>query len=81
MEKKLSDEAKLNNNVPPAVVNIKDSNTSTVEEIVLPDECGDSLWDGVLAQKEEPLSANNNYAVGALLNKINDVQVCLNKSG
>ena len=75
MKKKLPDEATLNNNVPLAGVNVKDSNTSTVEEIVLPDECGDSLWDGVLAQKEEPLSAINNYANGALLNKINDVKV------
>ena len=76
-----SDDATLKNSVPPAIVNVKDSNTCTVEEIVLPDECGDSLWDGVLAQKEEPLSANNNYAVGALLNKINDVQESPNKPG
>ena len=71
MKKKLPDEPKLNNNVPPAVVNIKGCNTSAVEEIVLPDECGDTLWDGVLAQKEEPLSANNDYASRVLLNKIN----------
>ena len=77
MKKKLPDEATLNNNVPLAGVNVKYSNTSTVEEVVLPDECGDSLWDGVLAQKEEPLSANNNYTNGALLNKINDVQAPL----
>ena len=75
MKKKLPDEVTLNNNVPSAAVNIKDSNTSTVEEIVLPDECGDTLWDDVLAQKEEPLAANNNYVNGVLLNKINDVKV------
>ena len=72
MEKMFSDDATLNNSVPLAAVNIKGCNTFPVEEIILPDECGDSLWDEVLARKEEPLAANNNYAGGALLNKIND---------
>ena len=71
MQKKLPDEATLDISVPPAAVNMKGRNASTVEEIVLPDECGDTLWDDVLAQKEEPLSANNNYASRVLLNKIN----------
>ena len=75
MKKKLLDEATSNNNFPMAIENVKYGDAPNVEEIVLPDECGDTLWDGVLAQKEEPLSANNNYANGALLNKINDVQV------
>ena len=43
MEKMFSDDATLNNSVPLAAVNVKGCNTVTIEEIVLADECGDSL--------------------------------------
>ena len=67
----MPDDVTLNNSVPLAAINIKGRNTFPVEEIVLPDECGDTLWDDVLAQKEEPLAANNNYTSRVLSNKIN----------
>lgn len=47
------------------------------EEIVIPDECGDTMWDAVLQQEAkagEIKTVSTNAAV--LLNRINTVQVC-----
>jgi hypothetical protein len=47
------------------------------EEIYIPDECGDTLWDAVLEQQVGAckISEGTNNA-NALLNKLTEVQEC-----
>lgn len=51
---------------------VKKNGNAPTEEIVIPDECGDTLWDAVLQQEMKTVSKNGD----ALLNSINVVQVC-----
>jgi hypothetical protein len=46
------------------------------EPVVIPDECGDSMWDAVLQQEVKACDVKNIPAAAALLlNRINAVQV------
>ena len=47
------------------------------DQIVIPDECGDSLWDAVLAQQEQAHDIKNISGISANLpNRNNEAQVC-----
>ena len=35
--------------------NLKDSNEPLPEKVILPDECGDSLWEEILEQNDDRL--------------------------
>jgi len=37
------------------------------DQIVIPDECGDSLWDAVLAQQEQACDIKSNSEISANL--------------
>lgn len=43
---------------PPVDESLKDNNKTEEEEIVLYDECGDTLWDRVLRQEENKLKVS-----------------------
>ncbi len=50
---------------------------NTADEVVIPDECGDTLWDAVLQQEVKACEVNvTSKNAAALLNSIDAVQVC-----
>ena len=47
------------------------------DQIVIPDECGDSLWDAVLAQQEQTCDIKTNSGISTTLPiRNNEAQVC-----
>jgi hypothetical protein len=47
------------------------------EQIVIPDECGDSVWDEVLGEEVKVCDTNiNGKHAASLLNSINAAQEC-----
>ena len=52
------------------------------EPIVIPDECGDSLWDAVLNQEVKACQVKNtSKAASALLNDIEEIPVIEETTG
>lgn len=51
-----------------------DANESNGEKIVLNDECGDSLWDAVLAQENMALHTKDSAEIEEVPNAIDDMQ-------
>jgi hypothetical protein len=55
---------------------IKETNEATTEEVVIPDECGDTMWDAVLQQEVKTCGAKTaSKNAASLLNRIDAVQV------
>ncbi|WP_153800299.1 hypothetical protein [Foetidibacter luteolus] len=51
--------------------NLSESKETPAEElVVIPDECGDSLWDAVLQQEEKKQDAKTSEHAALLLNNI-----------
>lgn len=55
---------------------IKETIETTAEEVVIPDECGDTMWDAVLQQEVKTCGARTvSKNAASLLNRIDAVQV------
>ena len=63
-------------NLVSHVINEKlnDTNGFKKEKIVIPDECGDTLWDDVLDQDKKTITAKDSEENGSSHNDSNDLK-------